>query len=323
MARIVIRFRLLYIDDRNGILGVMLKPMKHMRIAAILIGFFLFAGCKSRPAPAILPEDPEASLKFIAVEASDVLKLNLSYSLKTQNPRAESADVRIENWNALINGAKMNESLVFLPQISPEKPVLIAPAGTGTVPGSSEIAVGLEMDILALSAAGLILGDDFKVDLDIDLVFSYSPGTSVQVRVRETAIFPCIREPVFSITAIAVLKAELINTRFRVNLKVENPNPFPMELSSFAYELYGDGRLWADGRERNVLKIPPRQTREAQLFLIMNFINMNRPLLDQVIRLEDINYRFAGEATADTGIDYLNRFKSIFDLSGYTRVLEN
>ena len=134
---------------------------------------------------------------------------------------------------------------------------------------------------------------------------------------------PAVQEPVFSITEIAVLKAELINTRFRVNLKVDNPNPFPVELSSFVYELYGQGRLWADGEEKNVFQIPAHESREAQLFLIMNFINMNRALLDQVIKLQNVQYRFAGEVMVSTGIDYLPQFKSVYDLSGYSQVLEN
>jgi LEA14-like dessication related protein len=119
------------------------------------------------------------------------------------------------------------------------------------------------------------------------------------------------------------LKAELINTRFRVSLKVDNPNPFPMELSSFVYELYGEGRFWADGREKNVLKIPALETAETRLFLVMNFIDMKRSLLDQIINLQDVNYRFKGEALVRTEVDYLPQFRTVFDLSGYSQVFDN
>ena len=55
----------------------------------------------------------------------------------------------------------------------------------------------------------------------------------------------------------------------------------------------------------------------------MNFINMKRDLLDQVINLEDVNYRFTGEAKVITGVEYLPGFSTGFDLSGYSEVLEN
>jgi len=55
---------------------------------------------------------------------------------------------------------------------------------------------------------------------------------------------------------------------------------------------------------------------------MMNFINMRRDLLDQIINLIDVNYRFAGQAMVGTGVEYLPMFKTEFDLSGYSQVLE-
>ncbi|MDR3123988.1 MAG: LEA type 2 family protein [Treponema sp.] len=106
-----------------------------------------------------------------------------------------------------------------------------------------------------------------------------------------------ILEPEFSISSIAILQAELINTRFKVRLRVDNPNSFPLELSAFNYELYGAGRYWAEGRESGSLEIPPESHAEKDMFLLMNFINMKRDLLDQVIALKAVAYRFSGEAT--------------------------
>ena len=133
---------------------------------------------------------------------------------------------------------------------------------------------------------------------------------------------PEIKPPVFKITSIAVIKAELINTRFRVGLRIENPNPFPVDLSAFNYTLYGNGLLWADGKEKNILRVSRNSVLEGNLFLIMNFIDMKRDLLDQIIALEDVNYRFKGEAQVSTSAEDLPMIKSGFDLSGYSLVLE-
>jgi hypothetical protein len=54
----------------------------------------------------------------------------------------------------------------------------------------------------------------------------------------------------------------------------------------------------------------------------MNFINMRRELLDQVIALREVRYRFAGEATVSTGVDYLPQFRMGFELSGNSEVVE-
>jgi LEA14-like dessication related protein len=105
---------------------------------------------------------------------------------------------------------------------------------------------------------------------------------------------PRIQQPVFEITAIVIMQAELINTRLKVKVKITNPNPFPVDLSLFQYELYGAGRFWADGTEKDVLTIPAGEAAEKDLFLVMNFINMRRELLDQVIAMNRVRYRFAG-----------------------------
>ena len=131
-----------------------------------------------------------------------------------------------------------------------------------------------------------------------------------------------VQSPEFIINSIAILKAELVNTRFRVGLKINNPNPFPLELSSFSYELYGNGRLWADGIETNVLTVDANSSLEGNLFLIMNFIDMERSLLDQIIMLEDVNYRFSGNVHVNAIGRSLPSFNSSFEVSGYSIVLD-
>jgi hypothetical protein len=56
--------------------------------------------------------------------------------------------------------------------------------------------------------------------------------------------------------------------------------------------------------------------------MVMNFINMRRELLDEVIALGQVPYRFIGEALIDTGLPALPGFWVGFDRSGYSAVLE-
>ena len=131
-----------------------------------------------------------------------------------------------------------------------------------------------------------------------------------------------VLEPVFSVIAIAILRDELINTRFRVSLQIENPNPFSVELAALSFRLYGNGRLWADGTERNIIGVDGESTHQSDLFLTMNFIDMDRRLLDQVISLEDVHYRFTGNAEVTVGIEDFTAVRTSFDLSGNSQVLD-
>ena len=129
---------------------------------------------------------------------------------------------------------------------------------------------------------------------------------------------PAIKEPVFSISSIMILQAELVNTRLKVRLRIENPNPFPVILSSFEYKLYGEGRFWADGTEKNVVIVPAKGVADKDLFVIMNFIDMKRDLLDKVIAMEMVAYRFTG--SVEINAEDMPILSRSFNLEGESEV---
>jgi LEA14-like dessication related protein len=268
-----------------------------------------FQACKSKP---VVPEteavpSPSAALAFTGIHADDLEHLKLFYSLEVK--AQPDSLVRIESWRAEIDG--QDAGFAF----SPDYP-------RGDFSAGSPVRLALNMDIAALAAKGLAPKDDYAVTLITDLDVLSGSALPEKVTARGTANFPGVRTPGFSITSIAILKAELVNTKFRVRIKVDNPNPFPLELSDFIYTLYGNGRLWADATEKKELVVEGKSSLQSDLFLIMNFINMERRLLDQIVNLVSVNYRFTGEAQISTGIDYLPKFRTGFDLSGYSEVLE-
>jgi LEA14-like dessication related protein len=224
----------------------------------------------------------------------------------------------VGDWEVLMNGLDVSPGAVLTTGKGEEDfPVSGAAA---------EVPVKLELDLSHPVFAELAGPDgggpgENRVQLTLYPDFIYG-AVSASTRVGAEAVFPQIREPVFTITAIAVRKAELINTRFKVSLRVDNPNFFPVELSSLDYELYGDGRFWAGGKEQGILSIAPEGSTETSLAFVMNFINMRRDLLDQVIALKEVNYRFTGEALISTGINYLPQFHTRFDRSGLSEVIE-
>jgi len=282
----------------------------------------LLPSCKSAPVPSPAEEPaPSASLVFKDIEAASPERLKLNFTLETEVPLPSAGQARIESWRVELNGQKAGKGFTLeKPEASPQ---------AGAQPLIQKFSLGLSMDISSLAAQGLAPADEYQVNLILNLSFvgngeaDQNSSPSGELEVSGIAVFPGVQAPVFSIQSIAILKAELINTRFRVGLKIDNPNPYPVELSSFGYELYGNGRLWADGTEKNIIRVPGKSYVEGNLFLIMNFINMKRDLLDQIIRLEDVNYRFTGDAQVGTGVEYLPKFKTGFDLSGYSQVFDN
>jgi len=283
-----------------------MKKIYILRFFPLIIGFFLLLiGCKSQPETLLT----NARLNFDFLEADNPTHIFMNYLLEIEKPAIHNnASFTLQGWNTIING--VNATI----------PVSFPDNFTFGQSSRAVIPIGIELDIPALIEAGVPIRDDFTVDLVMDLNYINGSASPASFQVRETVIFPYIREPVFTINAIAILRAELINTRFRVTIRIDNPNPFDVNLSSFEYELHGNGMFWADGTERDVLTIPAKSSVAGNLFLMMNFIDMSRGLLDQVIRLQSVSYRFNGNTVVGTGVDYLPSFTSEFRLSGISPV---
>ena len=129
-----------------------------------------------------------------------------------------------------------------------------------------------------------------------------------------------IREPIFTITSIEIRQASLINTLFKCTLKINNPNTFPVTVSSLRYDLYGDGRLWGSGREKDLAVVPAQSSSETEFSFEMNFIDMPRRLLDDVIAMKHVHYRFTGEAEIGVGMPNIPAYRMVFDLPGDSEV---
>jgi len=294
-----------------------------MRIFSLIGLFFvasLFSGCESQPVPVEqVPPLPDMALTlpFKAIEADDPFSLRLFFALEVENMPISGLYAKIASWRVEIDGEDATAAFQLR---YPQGGFLFEPSNP----------LRLDMDIRALAAKGLAPKDNYSVTLITELEFDPSAVPQVsppdmvlpRIDVRGIAAFPGVRPPLFSITEIAIIQAELINTRFRVGLRIDNPNPFPLELSSFSYSLYGNGRLWADGIERNVLTVNENSTLSGNIFLMMNFMGMSRILLDQIIHLQDVSYRFTGNVQVTTGIEYLPVFSDCFELSGFSKVLD-
>jgi LEA14-like dessication related protein len=276
---------------------------------------FLLLSCATREPAAAEPLPPEpppreypaARLVFDRIEAAAPDRVSILFSLEADNPGTEAVRVQAGGWNAVVNGVDRTR-----------EGSLVLDGGVLAAGASRVYPLRLETDPLP-DAVDQENGD---AELSVDILFAFDLGGEIRTPVKAVAVFPLVRKVRMRIASIAVMKADLINTRFKVVLRIDNPNRFPVELSAFRYELYNAGRLWADGVKTDILGIPPENSAETELFLTMNFIDMSRELLNEVTAMRGIHYRFTGEVWVSAGTGGLAPFRMAYDLSGYSDVIE-
>ena len=142
--------------------------------------------------------------------------------------------------------------------------------------------------------------------------------TPQEIEVEVAAIE--IIEPEFEVVSICILQADIVVTEFEGIVKITNPNDFALELTNLTYALYGNGALWTNGNGIGALHVPALSSAETRFIFEMNFINMNRRLLDDVIAMRRINYHFKGEAQVQPVIPSVAAFHMSYDYVGLSEV---
>lgn len=173
--------------------------------------------------------------------------------------------------------------------------------------------------LIAAALAGLLLGASCATKKPAEL----PPPPPLPERAA-----PLVRDPIFRITSIRIMRDLLVTTELRLGLEIENPNDFPLVLDSFSWRFWAEGRPWASGEAvgcasagglpggAGSLAIPARGKAERRLDFEMNFADRDRRLFDLVARLSSVSYRLFGEARLSTGEAGLPAFGSRFDESG-------
>jgi LEA14-like dessication related protein len=287
---------------------------KYIALPVLIV---LLSFCKSLPnqdeaqPKALKQGNPVATMEFDRIEVLSMKQAALHYRLKADNPRLMAADIEIRGWNGFLNGVSFDTYSAILKTDSG--------AALGTRFHVEPVST-LEKDLILL--LDLYDSDKFLTELFIDIEYHYKNDDTLHETITETVTFPWIREPKFDITSIKILQADIVNTRAELNLVIKNPNVFPINLLSFRYELYGDGSFWARGVERDLLLIPAKSTSETIINFEMNFIGMNRRLLDDIIAMRQVRYRVVGEMEVGSDMPWLPRFSMKFDYSGDSAVLK-
>jgi LEA14-like dessication related protein len=298
--------------------------MRLRRSTLPIVAAAFFTTCLSCVSPAPVPVEsalekdartlfiPAANLSFDRIEAESPERLSLCFILEAENPDNETAlFVFSGEWMSFNDRAGIPAA------------GFTAPEGISASGGKTAFPLRLDINPKELLREKPIFPKEGsgKVEFGFDLTFNYGGEKTETVPVKAAVSFPPVLEPEFHIVSVVVQMADIIDTGFKVKMYIGNPNFFPVKLSDFSFGLYNGSRLWASGNRKNITVIPPEQSAEIDLLLTMNFIDMGRKLLDQVIGMEQIDYRFTGEATVDTGIEHLPCFHWKFDQSGRSPVV--
>lgn len=282
--------------------------------AAMAIGLvlsFALSSCASKPEPLV-----EAGGEHLSLEIED-----LTAELVARDR------LQISGVFAVLNGSP-HQWLLAAVDMRLSSDGFEVPLGQLQITRSKEIP-GLSLPAASRERFGFTLecrvplGDERVWELDLELfgALILEGNTRVERTTKARLEVPRVRDPKFSIEKVQIKQAELVNTRLILEVRIENPNPVELVFKNMEYSFYGDGRWWAESRHFNETTISAGSSSLVELELVMNFLNMKRSMLDQVIRMARIAYRLEGSATIQIPFEGFPPFVYPFALQGQSPVV--
>lgn len=281
---------------------------------AALLSLCLLASCAGKPAPAApepLEPPPASKLEAGAPIYEDQYKLTIPLTLKLRNPRGSSLRVESCDASLTVQGSSVMKA---------KAPI----AEDAAVEGGSELSLDFEftVDVRKLDASVSGPGGppraSFACEARTRLVARN--GEAFDLVSHLEGSFLIIRDPIFRITSLKIERDILVTTNLVLALEVENPNDFPVELGSFDYRFFGEGKSWSMGEYKGALALPALSTRPIKLAFEMNFADRDRKLFDLVAALKVVRYGLVGEAKVATGLPFLAEFLVKVDEEGSCQV---
>ena len=113
-----------------------------------------------------------------------------------------------------------------------------------------------------------------------------------------------LEAPSLSLVAVQMLSTDMFAQKFKVRVKVENPNDLELPVRGLEYQIIMMGDSFAEGTSYDVFLLPARGEAEFDMLVTTNFVSSFGRLLSRVGggKLENIDYEISGKVFVDKGV---------------------
>mgnify|MGYP000851034451 CR=1 FL=1 len=115
---------------------------------------------------------------------------------------------------------------------------------------------------------------------------------------------PKLESPKVSILNVQMLTTDMFAQKFKVRLKVENPNSLELKVTGLDYQILLMGDSFAEGNSSDKFLLPARGEAEFDMNVTTNFVSSLGRLISRMGggKLEDIDYEIVGTVFVDKGM---------------------
>jgi LEA14-like dessication related protein len=115
---------------------------------------------------------------------------------------------------------------------------------------------------------------------------------------------PKLQSPTVTILAVQMLSTDMFAQKFRVRVKVENPNDMELKVRGLDYQILLMGDSFAEGNSSDQFLLPALGEAEFDMAITTNFVSSLGRLISRKGggKLDDVDYEIVGEVLVDKGM---------------------
>ena len=115
---------------------------------------------------------------------------------------------------------------------------------------------------------------------------------------------PKLETPKLSLLGIQMMSTDMFAQKFRVRVKVENPNDLELPVRGLDYKIFLMGDSFAEGVTSERFLVPALGEAEFDMVITTNFVSSLGRLISRVGggKLEDLDYEISGDVLLDRGL---------------------
>jgi LEA14-like dessication related protein len=115
---------------------------------------------------------------------------------------------------------------------------------------------------------------------------------------------PQLESPKVTILSVQTLSTDMFAQKFRVRMKVENPNDIELKVRGLDYQILLMGDSFAEGNSSDQFLLPALGEAEFDMAITTNFVSGLGRLISRMGggKLEDVDYEIVGEVLVDKGM---------------------
>ena len=113
-----------------------------------------------------------------------------------------------------------------------------------------------------------------------------------------------LESPELSLVGIQMLSTDMFAQKFKVRLKVENPNDLELKVTGLEYQILLMGDSFAEGNSTDRFLLPAKGEAEFDMNVTTNFVSSLGRLISRVGggKLENVDYEIVGTVYVDKGM---------------------